>query len=99
MLRPKCIWLDGYARKACRALKRRLEPLGYRVICKSELPDKLIDKLALEWGCVVVTGDRHFAERPVHRAAWIYLPRRLAERRSSAKLATKIIKMVFTRRP
>lgn len=92
---PRCIWLDGMLVKACRVLRARLEPLGYRIVCKSRLPDDIIAALASASGCAIVTSDKGFARKRLTRGYnTIYIDARLASRKSARDLATLIIKTV-----
>jgi len=76
----ECIWLDGAVRKACRVLRRRLEPLGYTFKCRSDLPDYYIDLFAKRLGCTaVVSSDRDASSM----YGWIYIPPSYVGRRNS----------------
>jgi len=93
MGRP-CIWLDGSLLKACRVLRARLGPLGYRVVCRSNLPDGAIDYMAARVGCVVATSDEHVV-RELTRACWAKVPQRYVEGKSARDLATHILKQLY----
>ncbi|BES80467.1 hypothetical protein [Pyrodictium abyssi] len=69
----RCVWLDGSLLKACRVLRARLGPLGYRAICRSGLPDGAIDAMAARAGCAVATSDEHIV-RAVMEACWAKIP-------------------------
>ena len=91
----QCIWLDGAVVKACRVLRARLAPLGYRVKCGSWMHDRTIEHVARMLGCVVVSSDR--APEPTDvppRVPWIYVPPWLPGRKSARDLATHILKLV-----
>ena len=90
-MRIRCIWLDAMALKACRVLRARLEPLGYGIVCRSSLPDRVIAELALRWGCVVVTSDKRFASIYA-RYPVIFIPE--LEKKSARDAATAIMKAV-----
>ena len=90
-LLARCLWLDGSLLKACRVLKARLGPLGYRVICRSGLPDRAIDEMASRAGCAVATSDEHII-RGTMRACWAKTPQEYIERKSARDLATHILK-------
>lgn len=91
--RGRCIWLDGPLLKACRVLRARLGPLGYRVVCRANLPDPLIAELAAKTGCALATTDEYLAalaRRLGARAALIDAGR--AARKSARDLATLILR-------
>ena len=90
----RCLWLDGSLLKACRVLKARLEPLGYRVVCRSNLPDHAIDEMAARSGCVVATSDEHIV-RATMQACWAKIPQEYIERKSARDLATHILKQLY----
>lgn len=89
-----CIWLDGGLTKACRVLRARLGPLGWRVVCRTGLPDHAIAELARRMGCVVASTDRLAA-----RLGWVYVPMGYASRKSARDLATHIVKLVSMHLP
>lgn len=88
----RCVWVDGALTKACRVLWARLGRLGWRVLCRKDLPDPTIAELASKMGCVVVSTDR-FSSR---RYGWVYIPHWYAERKSARDLATHIVKRACT---
>ena len=87
---PRCIWLDGSTRKAWRVLRARLRPFGYRIVCKSEVPDDVIEWLSRARGCVVATSD----SKAARRFGWILVPNWYIERKSARDLATYLIKLL-----
>ena len=87
-----CIWLDGGATKACHRLRRLARYLGFRVVCRADLSDQLIDRFAKEWSCIVVTTDKYYRFR---MAESIYIPIEYASRKGKKDLALHIIKLVF----
>jgi len=86
----KCVWLDGGARKACGILKARLGPLGIKVVCRSSLPDEIIDGMARRDGCAVVTTDKEAAAR----FGWILLDFGWVEHKSARDIATRVLKLI-----
>ena len=96
MRRPRCIWLDGAARKACQVLRARLLPLGYIVKCNSWMHDRTMEHIARMLGCIIVSSDRRPEPNDVPpRAPWIYLPLDLIAGKSARDLATHIIKLAL----
>ena len=87
----RCIWLDGSLLKACRVLRARLTPLGFRVVCRAGLPDPALDEMAYRMGCTVASSDGHVV-RALRRACWALVPQWYVERKSSRDLATHILK-------
>ncbi len=95
MVLAGCIWLDAMLVKACRVLRARLAPLGYRVVCRSGLPDDLIAEVAARLGCIVVTTDKGFARKRVTRGyRVVYVDAGKAMEKSARDLATLILKTV-----
>ena len=89
----RCIWLDGGVVKACRVLRARLELLGYRILCRTNLPDPVIVEIAERMGCVIVTTDEFMARR----YSAVYIPMGRAAGKSARDLATLVIKTVLGR--
>jgi len=87
-----CIWLDGSVTKACRVLKARLKQFGVEVVCRTSLPDELIDELARTKGCIVVSTDKRGAT-----FGWIVIDHAWIERKSSRDIASRVVKLVFGR--
>ncbi len=100
-MRARCIWLDGGLVKACRVLRARLEPLGYRVICRFRLPDAEILRLAWLQGCIVATTDKWMsllARLTGMPVTVVHVPQERVEAKSSRDLATLVIKATLGRR-
>jgi len=89
----KCIWLDGGATKACRVLKARLVPLGYRIICKTDYADEILDIFAKASGCIVVSTDKRS-----NMFGWIYIDNKWIEHKSARDIATRILKLLYLHR-
>jgi len=88
----KCVWVDGGVTKACRVLRARLAPLGYRVVCKTSYADEILDILAKTSGCTVVSTDKRS-----NSFGWIYIDNKWIEHKSARDIATRIIKLIFSR--
>ena len=74
-------------------LRARLQPLGVRLVCRSNLPDPVIDYIAARSGCVVATSDEHII-RVLMSACWVKIPQGYVERKSARDLATHILKQL-----